>query len=93
MNGKKLRIEKLFNKNDNAVIVAIDHGLFDGPIPGMINLVETAKKIDPAVDGVLLSPGMLKHLRSVFNYKGAPLPIVRLNWSSVYCFHFNYLFI
>lgn len=90
MNGKELRLEKLFNKSDNAVIVAIDHGLFDGPIPGMVNLNETAKKINPCIDGVLLSPGMLKQLRSVFNYKGAPMPIVRLNWSSVYCFHWNY---
>jgi len=90
MNGKNLRIEKLFNKSNNAVIVAIDHGMFDGPIPGMINMEETAKKIDPCVDGVLLSPGMLKQLRPIFNYKGAPIPIVRLNWSSVYCFHWNY---
>lgn len=90
MNGKNLRLEKLFNKNDNAVIVAIDHGLFDGPIPGMVNMEETGKKIDSSVDGVLLSPGMLKHLRPVFNYKEAPLPIIRLNWSSVYCFHWNY---
>jgi DhnA family fructose-bisphosphate aldolase class Ia len=90
MNGKSLRLEKLFNKSDNAVIVAIDHGMFDGPIPGMINLQETAKKINPCVDGVLLSPGMLKHLRPAFNSKGAPMPIVRLNWSSVYCFHWNY---
>jgi len=90
MNGKNLRIEKLFSKKNNAVIVAIDHGMFDGPIPGMINLEETAQKINPCVDGVLLSPGMLKHLRPAFNYKGAPMPIVRLNWSSVYCFHWNY---
>ena len=90
MNGKNLRIEKLFNKKNNAVVIAIDHGMFDGPIPGMINLEETAGKINPCVDGVLLSPGMLKHIRSLFNYKGAPMPIVRLNWSSVYCFHWNY---
>ena len=89
MNGKHLRIEKLFNQS-NAVIVAFDHGMFDGPIPGMINLQETARKIDSSIDGVLLSPGMLKQLRPMFNYKGAPMPVVRLNWSSVYCFHWNY---
>jgi DhnA family fructose-bisphosphate aldolase class Ia len=33
---------------------------------------------------------MLKQLRPVFNYQGAPMPIIRLNWSSVYCFHWNY---
>lgn len=89
MNGKNLRVEKLFNKT-NAVIVAIDHGMFDGPIPGMINMKETAENIDSCIDGVLLSPGMLKQLRPIFNYKGAPMPIVRLNWSSVYCFHWNF---
>ncbi len=90
MNGKDLRLQKLFNQNGNAVIVAIDHGMFDGPIPGMINMEELIQKIDPCVDGVLLSPGMLKHLKPIFNYRGAPMPIVRLNWSSVYCFHWNY---
>ncbi|MDU1891234.1 MAG: hypothetical protein E6767_11130 [Dysgonomonas sp.] len=90
MNGKDLRIEKLFNKTENAVIVAIDHGMFDGPIPGMIDMKKTAENIDPCIDGVLLSPGMLKQLRPIFNYKGAPMPIIRLNWSSVYCFHWNY---
>ena len=90
MNGKNLRIEKLFNKGKNVVIIAIDHGLFDGPIPGMIDLKKTIQKINPVIDGVLLSPGMLKHLRTAFNFKGAPMPIVRLNWSSVYCFHWNY---
>lgn len=90
MNGKNLRVEKLFSKGENAVIVAIDHGMFDGPIPGMINMKEMIDKIDPCIDGVLLSPGMLKQIRPVFNYKGAPMPIVRLNWSSVYCFHWNY---
>jgi DhnA family fructose-bisphosphate aldolase class Ia len=90
MNGKNLRVEKLFSDGKNAVIVAIDHGMFDGPIPGMIDLKKTGEKINPNIDGVLLSPGMLKHLRFVFNYKGAPMPIVRLNWSSVYCFHWNY---
>jgi len=90
MNGKYLRTEKLFNNSRNAVIIAIDHGLFDGPIPGMTDLKKTAERINPCVDGVLLSPGMIKHLHPVFNFKGAPIPIVRLNWSSVYCFHWNY---
>lgn len=90
MNGKELRTEKLFNKGKNVVIVAIDHGMFDGPISGMTDLIKTAEKINPCIDGILLSSGMLKHLRFAFNFKGAPIPIVRLNWSSVYCFHWNY---
>ena len=90
MNGEKLRLDKFFDKGKNAVVVAIDHGEFDGPIQGMIDLPKTAKNIDSCVDGILLSPGMLKRCQHAFNYKGAPIPIVRLNWSTVYCFHWNY---
>ena len=90
MNGKEIRINKLFSNDDNAVIIAIDHGMFDGPIPGMTDLKETVKKINPVVDGILLSPGMLKACKDVFSYKGAPIPIVRINWGSVYCFHWEY---
>ncbi len=90
MSGKEIRLAKLFSRGENAVIVAADHGEFDGPLPGMINLPEVVKAIPPQVDGVLLSPGMLPHCKHIFSYKGAPLPIVRLNWNSVYCFHWGY---
>ena len=66
MNGKNLRLEKLFNKGENAVIVAIDHGIFDGSIPGMIDVKKTAGKINPCIDGVLLSSEILKHFTNYF---------------------------
>jgi DhnA family fructose-bisphosphate aldolase class Ia len=90
MNGKLLRFEKLFEKGENAVVIAIDHGLFDGPIPGLENVSETLRRVNPSVDGILMSLGTLNHCRDFFNFKGAPIPIVRLNWSDVYCFHWNY---
>jgi DhnA family fructose-bisphosphate aldolase class Ia len=72
------------------VIVAIDHGLFDGPISGMEDLPATAAKINPAVDAVLLAPGMLRHCGAVFAGSKRPLAVVRLNWNTVYCFKFGY---
>ncbi len=90
MTGRDIRLNKLFSGAENAVVVAIDHGEFDGPIPGMVDLRETVKKIDPSVDAILVSPGMLAHCGEAFAYKGAPLAIVRVNWSSVYAFHWNY---
>jgi DhnA family fructose-bisphosphate aldolase class Ia len=73
-----------------AVIVACDHGEFDGPIPGMINLAETIQRINKNVDGVLLSPGMIRHTGDYFTTKGAPMVVGRLNWDTVYCFHWGY---
>ncbi|MCL5997066.1 MAG: hypothetical protein M1546_13565 [Chloroflexi bacterium] len=89
MNAIELKTRKLIS-SQRAVIVACDHGEFDGPIPGMINLAETIKRINPAVDGVLLSPGMIRHTGDYFTCKGAPLIVGRLNWDTVYCFHWNY---
>lgn len=86
----RIRFERLFNRRERAVIVAMDHCEFDGPIPGMIDLAKTAAKVDACVDGILLSPAMLPHVASAFNYKGAPMAVTRLNWSSVYCYQWEY---
>jgi len=90
MSGKNLKFEKLFNRGENAVIIAVDHGMFAGPIPGLINIKETLGKINPSVDAVLMSAGTLKTNREFFNFKGAPMPIVRINWSDVYCMPWKY---
>lgn len=90
MTGKDIRFSRLFSGGKNAVVVAVDHGEFDGPLPGMIDLPETVRKIDPSVSAVLLSPGMLPHCGEAFSLKGAPLAMVRLNWSTVYAFHWGY---
>ena len=33
MTGKDIRMNRLFSKGENAVVIAIDHGYMDGPIP------------------------------------------------------------
>lgn len=90
MDGREIRIKRLQDQG-KTVIIAIDHGMFDGPIPAMINLPETAEKINPIVDAVLLAPGMIRRCAPLFAQKNSPLAVVRLNWNTVYCFHWNYL--
>ena len=89
MTGKDIRLGRLFS-GGNATVVAMDHGEFDGPLPGMIDLPEVIKKVDPCVSAILLSPGMMKHCGHAFTAKGSPLAMVRLNWSSHFCFHWDY---
>lgn len=89
MNAVEIKIRKLM-AGGRAVIVACDHGEFDGPIPGMVNLAETVRRINPDVDGVLMSPGMIRHVADAFARRGAPLLVGRLNWDTVYCFHWGY---
>lgn len=89
MDGREIRLQRLMG-DGHAVIVAIDHGMFDGPIPAMEDLPATAARINPCVDAVLLAPGMLRHCYPVFAGTRRPLAVVRLNWNTVYCFHWNY---
>ncbi len=89
MDGREIRIRKLFS-GGNAVIIACDHGEFDGPISGMANITEAIACINPKVDGVLLSPGMLKFTGEYFADRHAPVIAGRLNWNTVYCFQWKY---
>ena len=89
MGGREIRLRRLFG-DGRAVIIAIDHGMFDGPIPAMEDLPATASKINPEVDAVLLGPGMLRHCAALFAGRRRPLAILRLNWNTVYCFGWGY---
>jgi 3-hydroxy-5-phosphonooxypentane-2,4-dione thiolase len=88
LDGRGLRLQRLLG-DGRAVIIAIDHGLFDGPITGMEDLPGIAAKINPLVDAVLLAPGMLRHC-GIFAGTKRPLAVVRLNWNTVYCFKLAY---
>ncbi len=89
LDGREIRLRRLFG-DERAVVIAMDHGLFDGPIPGMEDLPATAGKINPIVDAVLLAPGMLRHCHGIFARPKPPLAVVRLNWNTVYCFKLGY---
>jgi DhnA family fructose-bisphosphate aldolase class Ia len=89
MDGREIRLRRLLG-DGRCVIIAMDHGLFDGPITGMERLPATARKINPAVDAVLLAPGMLRHCAEAFAHPKRPLAAVRLNWNTVYCFKLGY---
>ncbi len=88
MDGREIRTQRLLG-DGRAVIIAVDHGMFDGPVPGMDDLPATVAKTNPAVDAVLLAPGMLRHCAAAFAGRRRPLAVVRLNWNSVYCFKWN----
>lgn len=90
IDGRGIRLQRLLG-DGRGVIIAMDHGMFDGPIDGIIDARETAEKINPCVDGVLLSPGMLRHCSTPFTRPKRPLAVVRLNWNTVYCFKYGYL--
>jgi DhnA family fructose-bisphosphate aldolase class Ia len=87
--GESVRLARLFSEGKNAVVVAVDHGLYFGPLAGMIDLPSVIDKVSGA-DAVLMAPGMPAHCQSVFSKRGAPACIIRLNWGSNYAAMWKY---
>ncbi len=87
--GESVRVGRLFSDGKNAVVVAVDHGLYFGPLPGMINLPTVINKIAEA-DAILFGPAMPSYCSSVFSRRGAPQLVVRLNWAPNYAAQWNY---
>ncbi|NOY80416.1 MAG: hypothetical protein GXP31_05345 [Kiritimatiellaeota bacterium] len=90
MTGREIRLGKLFGDTGRAVVVACDHGMFDGPHAGMVDIEAMLRGLGDGPDAILLSPGMLAHTGNYFGRRGAPLAIARLNFNSVFCFHWRY---
>lgn len=88
MTGEQIRLKRLFSTG-NVVIVAVDHGLYNGPLPGLIDLPRVVQSIVDA-DAILMSPGMPAHCADVFSKRGAPSLIIRLNWGTQYATQWNY---
>jgi len=83
MEGHWIRLNRLFADRRRAIILAADHGMFIGPIPGIEDLPAAIEAWRDA-DGILLTPGMLRNCGHAFSYRGAPMSILRLDWSTVF---------
>lgn len=92
MTGRELRISRMFT-NDKCVIVAMDHGMFDGPVAGMEDIASLPAKVLKDIDCVLMSAGTLRHIgEKLFTDRNSPIPVVRINWATTYCFSWEYKF-
>jgi len=87
--GEDIRLARLFDGGQNAVVAAIDHGLYNGPRPGFEDLSTVVRRLHGA-DAILVSPGMAAHTADAFCRRGAPAMIVRLNWGTQYATQWGY---
>lgn len=80
------RRQRLIPGESPVIIVACDHGEFDGPQPGLDDPLDVVASVPDSVDAVLMSPGTLLRCGEALGHRGAPLAVVRLNWNTVYTF-------
>lgn len=83
MTGVDVRLGQLFDPaTHRAFVVAFDHGQSLPLSPSLGNPVRILEKIGEGnPDGVLINPGMLEQASHVFARRGAPVPIVRADWT------------
>lgn len=86
MDGKDIRIRKLFSRG-KAVVVALDGGGFMDLAKGAKGLEDLPGKISlyKRADAVLINPNMAKYCGKFFSSWDSPLMIIRVNWGSHYC--------
>jgi DhnA family fructose-bisphosphate aldolase class Ia len=89
MDGRQLRLSKLFPEGKKSVVVAIDHGQTFGPAEGLVNFTQAAERLKEA-NGVLMAPHMIRFSGSLFQGAGSPALITRLNWNTIHCEPWNY---
>lgn len=89
MSGIDLRLRKLFGGKKNLVLSALDHVMEYGDQPG----IEDASKAIPScygTDALLMSRFMLRRHSDLMGAPQAPIPVVRINWSSSFYYPLDY---
>ncbi len=82
--GKTIRLGRILNpQTGRAAVIAFDHGVHLGGIPGVMNpgaMLQTLA--DAGADAFLVGPGVARAFASTFTGRGAPAMILRLDWTN-----------
>jgi fructose-bisphosphate aldolase, class I len=84
--GVELRKHRVLNaQTGKAVIVAIDHGLFIGPLPGVERAADCIDRLLPGhPDAIQMTPGITRaNIRKFFG-KNKPAVVVRLDATNIW---------
>lgn len=89
MRGVEVRFGRMMPADRGLVMAGLDHGEFYLPPRAMWDVGAALEHV-VATDAVLVSPGTAAHNASYFSRPSAPQLVIRLNWSTSYCFTFGY---
>jgi fructose-bisphosphate aldolase, class I len=84
--GKQIRLSRLFSNSDTrAVVLAFDHGLQLGPVPGTVDLrAGVSLAVEAGFDGIILSPGALARSTDLLAGRNRPAIIMRLDQTTMW---------
>jgi len=82
--GKNVRLRRILPRNRGSLVIAFDHPLVHGPIPGTANPAsQIAQFIEGNADAILLNLGSFRYVADAVK-DDSPLPalIARLDWTT-----------
>ena len=84
--GKRIRLNRILNEpGRGTLVVAFDHALVLGPIPGTEDPCgQIARFVRARVDAVLLNLGLIQRCVDCFPPAGTPGIIARIDWTTVW---------
>lgn len=84
--GKKIRLNRVLNEEGSGtLVVAFDHALVLGPIPGTEDAAgQITKFVEAGVDALLLNLGLMLRCADCFLRAHTPGVIARIDWTTVW---------
>ncbi len=84
--GKKIRLNRVLNTpGRGTLVVAFDHALVVGPIPGTDDPCrQIARFIEARVDALLLNLGLIQRCNACFPRAATPGLIARIDWTTIW---------
>ena len=79
--GLDIRLGKLFGDAGKAVVVACDHGMFDGPHAGMEDIPAMLERMGDGPDAVLRAAGRFRNNSNLIVCCPLASPPASIHWS------------
>ena len=84
--GKRIRLNRILNRRGRGtLVVAFDHALVLGPIPGTEDACgQVSQFVEAQVDAILLNLGLIQRCNDCFLPAATPGIIARIDWTTVW---------
>lgn len=83
--GKAIRLKRVLHPERGTLVVAFDHALVLGPIPGTLDPAAQIRRfVEARADAVLLNFGNFRHFAEAISPGHAPGLIARLDWTTAF---------
>ena len=83
--GKHVRLRRILQPDRGTLVVAFDHPLILGPIPGTLDPARQIQRfVDARADAILINLGSFRYFADAIRSAPAPGLIARLDWTTAF---------